>query len=155
MLIAPLHARGIPISTSAGDYEVTTVSGTFNDLSTTLMAQVWWGNVALASELATLVGTSLGVSGPNLLGPRLAVCVGVDCLRDATDALTVHGVAWVGLTSQLTQFAQVPTGPLLTTWAVAERIAVPEPGTSLLLAIGVLAIAAARRDRKPRLAMEL
>jgi hypothetical protein len=59
------------------------------------------------------------------------------------------------LTSQLTQFAQVPTGPLLTTWAVAERIAVPEPGTSLLLAIGVLAIAAARRDRKPRLAMEL
>jgi hypothetical protein len=147
MLIGPLQAQAIPIATSAGEYDVTTVSGTFNDLSTTLMSQLWWGDVALANEFALLIGTALGSSGPNLLGPRFAVCSGVDCLRDATDTLTVHGVAWVGTTAQLTQFAQVPTGPIPSIWAVAERIAVPEPGTSILLTIGVLGIAFARRTR--------
>jgi hypothetical protein len=153
ILVAPLQARAIPISTSAGDFDVTTVSGNFSDLSTTLMSQVWWGDVVLANEFASIIRSDLGTSGPNLLGPRFAVCSGVDCLFNASDTLTVQGAAWVGTTMQLTQFASVPTGPLPFTWAIAQRVAVPEPATTMLLVFGLLGIAAARRTRAARSTM--
>ena len=53
-LMSPLVANAGVISTTTGDYDVTTVAGSFSELAPVLMSQVWWGDPILASEFAEL-----------------------------------------------------------------------------------------------------
>ncbi len=48
------------------NYDITTVTGTFNSLQATLQSQPWWGSSTSASQFATVVGNSLGL--PNFFG---------------------------------------------------------------------------------------
>ena len=54
----PVHAYFV--STSAGDFDVTTTTGTFTALQDQLDDQVWWGDATLAAEFATAVNSNLG-----------------------------------------------------------------------------------------------
>jgi len=55
---APSHA--LLVDTSVGRYDVTTVTGSFNDHAALLRSQVWFGDPGLAEEFASLVGIRLG-----------------------------------------------------------------------------------------------
>ncbi|MEM9317326.1 MAG: hypothetical protein AAGA95_22190, partial [Pseudomonadota bacterium] len=60
----PTGAQAIIISTSVGDYEISTVETDFSDYEDVFEMQVWWGDVALAEEFATLTNSFFGT--PNL-----------------------------------------------------------------------------------------
>lgn len=53
------NAATFTANVNGTDYDITTVNGTYLDLSATLESQVWWGNEALAQKFAQTVGTSL------------------------------------------------------------------------------------------------
>jgi hypothetical protein len=53
------NAATFTANVNGTDYDITTVNGTYLDLSATLKSQVWWGNEALAQKFAQTVGTSL------------------------------------------------------------------------------------------------
>ena len=56
------------------DYDVTSFSGTFNNNQALLESQLWFGDVSVANDFATLVNTQLGT--PNFspyLGPVLRI----------------------------------------------------------------------------------
>ena len=53
-LMSPFVANAGVISTTTGDYDVTTVAGSFSELAPVLMSQVWWGDPILALEFAEL-----------------------------------------------------------------------------------------------------
>ncbi|WP_413171632.1 hypothetical protein [Anabaena azotica] len=57
-------AQALVFNVGGTNYDVTTVTGTYNDLATTLQSQVWWGNSALAQQFAQTVNIQLGL--PNI-----------------------------------------------------------------------------------------
>ncbi len=59
------NATTITVQHNGVDYDVTTVTGTFNDLSDQLDDQIWWGNAGLANVFASAVGTQLGAPPEN------------------------------------------------------------------------------------------
>lgn len=64
-LLSPMSVNAtvnaITVSTSVGDYEVTLVEGTYDDLSAILRTQIWYGDETLAIEFAGLVQDKLGM----------------------------------------------------------------------------------------------
>jgi hypothetical protein len=65
-IIYSLHGYGPSYD---GDYDVTTVTGTFTELSQTLTTNVFWGNRFLATRLARTVKGDLGYPNNNLYPP--------------------------------------------------------------------------------------
>jgi hypothetical protein len=53
-------ARALVVEVNGSKYDVTTVSGTYNDLKTTLSAQPWFGNPDLSYAFASAVWDGLG-----------------------------------------------------------------------------------------------
>lgn len=67
-LVAPGAARADDIVTiGATEYDISTVSTSFSADTAALESTPWWGNAALAANLAALVGDALGT--PNLGSP--------------------------------------------------------------------------------------
>ncbi|WP_108263621.1 hypothetical protein [Mangrovicoccus ximenensis] len=54
------EAGAVVVNVGGSDYDVTTLEGTFEDNSTLLTSQIWWGNEGLAEQFADVVGQSLG-----------------------------------------------------------------------------------------------
>ncbi|GAB3099437.1 PEP-CTERM sorting domain-containing protein [Aestuariicella hydrocarbonica] len=67
LILLPLQSQALLINTSVGDYNVSTVTGTYSDLSGTLNSNIWMNNGNLALEFSTAAGTSLGDPGPLFL----------------------------------------------------------------------------------------
>jgi len=136
------------ITTSAGDFDVTTVPGSFNDNQATLTNQVWWGSQSLAVEFAGLVSNNLGLSsvGCCQFGPLFAF----DVLTFGDPHVGVFrvGVEYVGAGSGV---VQGPDGTFVK-YAIASEITtnLPEPGTLGLMLMG-LAGATLVRKRKQRI----
>ncbi len=53
-------ARRVLVTTSAGQFAVITVDGSFSQLDSLLRSQIWFGDSTLAGEFATAVGLQLG-----------------------------------------------------------------------------------------------
>lgn len=66
LIVASINANAVLISTSVGDYDVTTEICTFDspECLDILEDQVWWGNAALAGEFSALVGNFFGGINP-------------------------------------------------------------------------------------------
>ena len=133
VLLSPAAANAVLISTSAGDFEVTTVEGTFEDFEDLLTSQVWWDDLDLALEFAgqNLLGLPIG----DALGPLFATLLDID------DDL-VRGGVWIEDQLRAAGFSTAPDNPSV--YAIAERVSVPEPGTLTLLLFGLAGLGLAR-----------
>ncbi len=60
VIYVPINANAVFITTSVGDFEVTTIETAYDPLSDVFTSQVWWGNVTLAEEFANLTNTVFG-----------------------------------------------------------------------------------------------
>ena len=65
-VMSSAQAATISRTVNGVNYDITTVTGTFNSLQATLQAQPWWGSSTSAGQFATVVGNSLGL--PNFFG---------------------------------------------------------------------------------------
>lgn len=147
MLLTPVASHAIPIDTSIGRYEVTTVLTGFNEAESLLKSQVWWENVSLAEEFAALVGDAFGTPNLGLYSPFFWVsdmdttgpCAGI--------GERYSGVFWDGRAGRVSPVcaASAPVGPF--TFAVANPIAVAEPATWALLLLGIIGLCAGRARR--------
>ena len=143
LLAAP--ARAAIINTSIGTYDVTTILTSFRGSETLLKSQVWWENVPLAEEFATLVGTTFGTPNLGIYAPFFW-----QTDRDTTGPCAGIGepfAGFSGITARVERLRSVqqvaPNGPF--TFAVATPILLPEPGSTALLAFGLGALLYVRR----------
>jgi hypothetical protein len=94
------QALGLVVEVGGSNYEVSTVSGTYNSLLTTLSAQPWFGNPTLAQTFATEVSSGLGLPNGDVQGPLFAT--GLDYIDPNFyvfgayyyDSFGMTGVAW-------------------------------------------------------------
>jgi hypothetical protein len=57
-------SKAVVVTVNSLQYDVTSITGNYPSLSSTLQGQVWWGNQSLATGFAGAVGLQLGT--PNL-----------------------------------------------------------------------------------------
>jgi hypothetical protein len=67
-LMMSMAVNAATVTVDGADYDVSTVTGTYTDLSTTLQAQIWWDNQSLADTFAMQLGAQLGTPNPQILG---------------------------------------------------------------------------------------
>ena len=111
------------------DYDITTVTGTFDSLQTQLQATPWWGEPAASSSFAAFVGD--GLSTPNSINgfPRGPLFASSESFSFVSSSSWYPGVILssppgVGGVSVFSNVSY--------TWAVASTpTAVPEPLTIL------------------------
>ena len=148
-LLLPPSANSAIVNTSIGRYDVTTILTSFNGSRNLLKSQVWWENVPLAEEFATLIGTTFGTPNLGIYAPffwqtdrdTTGPCAGI---REP-----YAGIFWdhrAGRASPVCA-ASAPNGPF--TFAVAK--AVPEPSTMAILALGLVGVGVARRKGRANL----
>ena len=141
----PTSAHAVIITTSIGDYDVSTVLTEFAPYEDVLTSQVWWENVALAEEFATLTNTVFGTPNLGLYSPffwyttpdTTGPCAGI--------GEPYAGVFWDHRSDRASPVcaASAPRGPF--TFAIAEEVsAVPEPPVLALFALGIAGIGFAR-----------
>lgn len=131
LLAGPMAANAVTITTSAGTYDIDTVSGLFTDLVGQLDDQVWWGDAVLAREFAESLGDLLGF--PNVIdaGASIApIFVYADRGGDSSDGCGLLNFGAVRRVS-----CGLTSGGTVLTWAIAAEV--PEPGTLALLGLGL------------------
>ena len=126
-------ANAIPVTVNSVEYDITTITTTFDSDSTLLMSQPWWLNAELASQLAEAVGYDLGtpnVYDPLAFGPYFAYT-----LQRQLPPIVVYSKAFP-YTSANDVVATGSGDP--TTYAIVARV--PDSASTLILtAAGVLA----------------
>lgn len=147
-LILPLQSQAVLISTSIGDYEVTTILTGFNDSEALLKSQVWWEDRTLAEEFAGLVTDLFGTPNLGIYAPffwytdtdTIGPCAGIN--------EPYAGIFWDHRANRTSPVcaATAPRGPF--TFAVAQAVSVPEPTSATLFGLGIAGLVLAARRRK-------
>ena len=136
------EAATVTINTSIGAYDVTTVTGTYADLSPTLNAQPWWHVGSMALEFANATSTQLGLpNASGTLGPDFGFDTFTQTLPYPGGTLTViNSATW---DSSLGTAKYTAFGPAASvTWAIAtpSESPVPEPNTTALMVFGLITV---------------
>lgn len=120
------------------DYDVTTISGIFNDLAPDLIAQVWWGDSLLANDFAAIVGDGLGLPNSLMSGPYFSFGFG--------DFFGIEVVeSWTFSNGDVALQDGLPREGYAT-FAIAT--AVPLPAGGLLLLSGLAGVVGLNRRKK-------
>ena len=150
ILLVPQVASAAIIETSIGRYDVTTTLTSFNASQSLLKSQVWWENVPLAEEFATLVGTLFGTPNLGIYAPFFW-----QTDRDTTGPCAGIGEPFAGIfwdhragRASPVCAASAPNGPF--TFAIASAVSVPEPSTIGLLGLGLVGVGFVRRKARVR-----
>jgi len=156
MLGGPMTAEAYRVTISGtpssdGQWEIAVQNGSFTSLSSTLMAQEWWGDEwgrsqAIAGIFASELGDVFGYpndfyfgNGP-LFGPLFAF---------GQLAPTQFEASACNEVDDCSQFVPtIYTTGLTEEFSYATAVRVPEPGTLALLGLGLAAIAVTRRSRR-------
>ena len=99
LLAGPMAANAVPITTSAGTFELSVIEDNFSDISGILTSQVWWGNDALATEFA-MSAQALGLSALNSsafrenMGPVFAYCDNACVFRISSFPIEGYGYSF-------------------------------------------------------------
>lgn len=148
-LLACSATSGFAATFSVGgaDYDITTISGNFNELRSVLIQQVWWGDVNTAEEFTTSVAFSFGE--PNALGQY----VQGPLFAFGEYTFDVDAVAWIDtISSDGTINYHNPLLGTESVWAVSSATlpvsAVPLPAGGLLLLSAFGGVAALKRRKK-------
>jgi hypothetical protein len=134
LMSAHAFAADVIVSVNGSNYDVSTVTVKFKDLSVTLKATPWWGDSSLAKSFSDAVQASLGTPNPGNLGPYFAFNLGppafvfVDAFNGS---VTLQSLAPIGQSA---------------TYAVATPV--PEPGSVPLLGAAVVGLYFARRNSR-------
>jgi hypothetical protein len=146
LLLVPLQANSVLITTSVGQYDVSAVTTPFASSSDLLRAQVWWSSQSLAAEFADLIGSSLGLpnGSPTGIGPVFAYVDGVGLMAFCTN----NQYPFCG-GDGVHEFMTDPSN--LAVYAIATMAApseVAEPGTISLFAAGLMTLGFIRRGQR-------
>lgn len=120
-------------------YDVSKLTGTFNDLQSTLTQQIWWGSSSAASAFAGLVGGDLGFpnGGVNFsFGPYFAFA--------SPSAVGLFAYGTVNSSPPEVSGPFVASDDQLYTYAVATS-SVPVPTPALLPGLIGMGVAALRK----------
>ena len=139
-----IEISGASDSENNGTWDISFVDGTFDTLSTTLMAQVWWNDFTLAGLFATTLEIGAGNAGSGLVGPDFAYeIVNATSYRQRacqTFSVTLNDC---GAGGDLATFTDSRTR--LFTYATATRV--PEPTTAVLIALGLAGVSFSRKRK--------
>ena len=138
LVLLPANASAYIITVDFVDYDITTTTGTYAAVESTLILQDWYNDNSLAYALADEVEAGMGY--PNLIpggaewSPLFVVGTG-------------NPSSWQAWASILGNGSPGAIGGAITetvyTFAVTQ--AVPEPGTATLVMVGLIGLAGARR----------
>ena len=145
LALAVPAANAATFTVNGQDFDITTVTGTFDSLNSTglLSNQIWFGDQLLAIDFATAVGFSLGT--PNFGGddgPLFAYGT------DGTDSFlgVTFGILFSGPPQPIGNIVSV--GSTLTFAVATPLSAVPLPAGGMLMLSGLAGIAAFKRRKK-------
>ena len=71
-------ARALVVNVGGSNYDVTTISGTYDSLLPTLSTQPWFGNSTLAASFRNAVWDGMGLPNLGLYGPAFATRADLD-----------------------------------------------------------------------------
>lgn len=121
-----------------GQWDVTTLTGSFNDLFATLDDQVWWGDGMLAGVFAEVLAGGLDFPNSDNYGPLFAYAEGSPGFE--FNARTVY--------IKDPTVAEFVEGEGTFAFAVASRAQdVPVPATLALLGLGLVGLGLSRRRK--------
>ena len=142
IMLSPMTANAVLIEISgdgefAGLCEVTFVEGTAGDLADDLAAQVWWGDAAAAMVFANIIEDKEGVNHVGL---------SAYFVRNDSGGFTAFNTGAVFGSLGVSGFCCIDPR-VVSIFAMAERVSVPEPGTLALLGLGLFGVGLSRRRK--------
>ncbi|MBU3070768.1 hypothetical protein KOI40_13130 [Aestuariicella sp. G3-2] len=150
LMLLPLQSHALLITTSIGDYEVSTITGSFNTYITELENTAWMNNETLALEFSTAVTPLLGDPGPFFLFKSLTQKV-----LSPTGQIQEHQfLNWIQ--DGVSDFYSCIAGDCFSrqyTYAVASEVisdvdgTVPLPSSLMLLLGGLLGLRLTRQHQ--------